>query len=142
MKVDVNQFKEIPSPHGVGLCVYGGMSDEIKAWTEYHDIKTEFHGRFTNFLFDGQDLDNCFNEGKVYDYVDGFSPNLNKHLHLGHASNFVIAKALQNMGIGKKYIANLGDTVTGAVDKFEPHSPHEAIAGSSCTYPSADVVKS
>lgn len=60
-----------------------------------------------------------FLEAQVFEYVDGFSPNLNKHLHLGHFSNLIFAKAFQSLGIGKKYIAILGDTLEGAVEKEE-----------------------
>ena len=55
----------------------------------------------------------------MYEYMDGFSPNLNKHLHVGHLSNFVIAKALQHMEVTKHTIAILGDTLDGSVDSQE-----------------------
>jgi arginyl-tRNA synthetase len=60
-----------------------------------------------------------FSPAKTYDYVDGFSPNLNKHLHLGHLSNFVYAKAFQSLGVGKKFVALLGDTLQGSVPQDE-----------------------
>ena len=49
--------------------------------------------------------------------MDGFSPNLNKELHIGHLSNLVIANAFQKLGVGKKFIAILGDTLKGKVNK-------------------------
>ena len=47
------------------------------------------------------------------------SPNLNKHLHIGHFSNFVLAKSFQTLEVSEQYISILGDTLSGDVAKEE-----------------------
>lgn len=134
MKLSVNLFKEVPKSIGNGICVYGNPSEEILEWAFYNNVKMSASGVFTNFSLDNLLLEDIFISHTVYDYVDGFSPNLNKYLHLGHASNFVIAKALQKMGVGKKFIANLGDTVTGEISK------HDALLKLIDTYAKYDYI--
>lgn len=45
--------------------------------------------------------------------MDGFSPNLNKVLHIGHFSNLIIAKAFVYMGVSGEILAIYGDTLDG-----------------------------
>lgn len=40
--------------------------------------------------------------------IDGFSPNLNKQLHVGHLRNLAIATALQRFLLNSKFVALLG----------------------------------
>ena len=120
MKINVNSLKDIPKHIGSGLCVYGPLSSEIQSWVEFHNLQTHKSGDFTNVVIpDDFDVENAFECSQPYEYVDGFSPNLNKHIHIGHVSNFVLAKALQKLGVGKSFIANLGDTLEGEVNKDE-----------------------
>lgn len=42
---------------------------------------------------------------------DGFSPNLNKKLHVGHLRNLAIANSLQRMFAGSKFVALLGHSL-------------------------------
>lgn len=122
MKIELNEIKEIPSNIGEGFCIYGKPSDKIKDWIKYHNFDIINSGNFTNILIPkGYDLYECFNIIKTYKWVDGFSPNLNKHLHLGHISNFVLAKAFQKMNVGENYLANLGDTLEGEVSKNDAY---------------------
>jgi arginyl-tRNA synthetase len=128
MKITVNEVKEIPGNFGEGVCVYGQPNEKIQAWIDYHGFETTQSGPYTNIiLHEEMELDEYFESFKPYAYVDGFSPNLNKHLHLGHVSNFVIAKALQSMGVGEQFIANLGDTLTGEVPKEEAYEKYLKI---------------
>jgi hypothetical protein len=47
--------------------------------------------------------------------MDGFSPNLNKKLHIGHFSNLVISKSFKSLGVCKKTVSIYGDTLDGEV---------------------------
>jgi hypothetical protein len=119
MKIEIGQVKEIPKQLGTGVCVYGSLSEEVKEWIDFHSLQTKSEKLYTNIFLPDVPMVDLFKVNTPYEFVDGFSPNLNKHLHLGHSSNFVLAKAFQSLGIGKKFIANLGDTVTGAVSKID-----------------------
>lgn len=121
MKIAIESVKLIPKEVSkyFGVCIYGELDDSIKEWINFHNLKHEQVGSYTNIHID-QNLEELFiNNSKSFEFVDGFSPNLNKHLHLGHASNLVLAKAFVSMGVAKKTIAILGDTFTGEVTKEE-----------------------
>lgn len=115
MKIDINKLKVAPiTPFS--LCVYGPVDEETKDWINYWKLETNTVKEFTNISFPkGVMLESMFNAPKIYDYMDGFSPNLNKHLHVGHLSNLALAKAFQNLKISKKTVAIFGDTLTGDV---------------------------
>lgn len=116
----------MPSEHGFGFCVYGEPEDKIIEWARLNGFKLETLEKYTNILVPrNYDISNCFEEFVPYKFVDGFSPNLNKHLHIGHMSNFVIAKTFQNMGIGENFISILGDTLTGDVPKEDALGMYE-----------------
>lgn len=118
MKIDINKIKLIPEKFGFGFCKWGELDEELLNWTQYHGLKTEKSGPFTNILLNEDIIiSDLFIEPKSYKYVDGFSPNLNKNLHVGHLSNLVIANAFQNMNIGEQFIAIFGDTLDGKVEK-------------------------
>lgn len=118
MKININTVKVAPKHFDFKLCVYGNPSEELLKWIKYWNIPTSYDDPFTNILIQpSHDLVKMFNDVKVYEYIDGFSPNLNKHLHLGHLSNFVLAKAFQKMKVGNKFIAIFGDTLNGEVSK-------------------------
>ena len=120
MKIDINKLKTTPSNFGFNFCVFGKPSDEIKDWCNHWNLQMIESGPYTNIIVnDNFNISEAFNDYKTYDYIDGFSPNLNQHLHVGHLSNLVIANAFQKLGIGKKFISILGDTLSGQVDKEE-----------------------
>lgn len=130
MKIDINKVKIIPNnlTTKFGFCVYGNPDQELIDWIEYWGLTTEISSKFTNiYVSDTFIMNQAFNEPKSYKYVDGFSPNLNKHLHIGHASNLVIANALQHMNIGENFIAILGDTLSGDVNKDDALSSYDEI---------------
>lgn len=118
MKIDINHIKQIPKDinSSFGVCVYGHPDKKIDDWIEYHNFKTEVVGPYTNIFID-KELSEIFNKPFTFSYLDGFSPNLNKHLHLGHLSNLVLAKAFFSLGVAKNTIAILGDTISGEVEK-------------------------
>lgn len=120
MKINPNLVKMMPSKLGDGLCVWGVPPEEVQQWCHENKIRQERSGDFTNFILP-QDRapEEFFTKPQPYRYLDGFSPNLNKHLHLGHLSNLVLAKAFQSIGIAQETIAILGDTLEGQVSKEE-----------------------
>jgi len=118
MKIDINKIKTTPSNFGFNFCVFGKPSDEIKDWCNHWNLQMIESGPYTNIIVNDEfKVSEAFNEPQTYEYIDGFSPNLNKHLHVGHFSNLIIANAFQKLGLGKKFIAILGDTLDGQVDK-------------------------
>jgi len=113
MKIDINKLKEIPSgiSSSFGLCQYGKeLSPEIKEWADFHEFKYEQSGPCVNVYVD-KDPAEIFLPYRTFKYMDGFSPNLDKHLHLGHLSNLVMAKAFQSLGVAKYTSSLLGDTL-------------------------------
>jgi arginyl-tRNA synthetase len=54
--------------------------------------------------------------------IDGFSPNLNKHMHAGHLKNLAVAAALSNIAGGGKAVAMLGASLgvkDGALQQYD-----------------------
>lgn len=128
MKIDINKIKTTPSELGFNFCVFGEPKEEIVNWCNHWNLKMENSGKYTNIILnDNTEITEIFNDIKQYQYIDGFSPNLNKHLHVGHFSNLIIANAFQKLGIGKKFIAIFGDTKDGFVEKedaLESYNKH------------------
>jgi arginyl-tRNA synthetase len=109
--LDISKIKTTPPNMGFGFCVFGEPSQEIKTWAGIHGFKLEPSGKFTNILIpEDYDLLKCFQKPLTPVYLDGFSPNLNKELHFGHYTNFIVAKALQCL-TQMKPVAILGDTL-------------------------------
>jgi len=122
MKIEINKIKTVPKGLGFNFCVYGEPSEEIQKWCKYWDFKTEPSGPYTNIILtDDVDIKNIFVGPKKYHYIDGFSPNLNKNLHVGHLSNLVLANAFQHLGLGDEFISIFGDTLNGEVTKDEAY---------------------
>lgn len=120
MQIDINKIKVTPKNLPFNFCVYGEPSQELIDWANYWHLQLEKSGAYTNILLsDDTNIFDIFNNPTIYEYGDFFSPNLNKHLHLGHMSNLIIAKCLQSLSISKKTIAILGDTLEGSVDKSD-----------------------
>ena len=117
MKLNPNILKVTPKNLGFNFCVFGDPTQEIMDWINHWKLKYEKVSGFTNIFINDKNINEIFDVRDPYEYIDGFSPNLNKHLHLGHLSNLIFAKSLQKLGLGKKFIAILGDTISGSVDK-------------------------
>lgn len=118
MKLNINKVKLKPKHLNFGFCVYGDPSQEIIDWANFWNLKLEKSGTYTNIEINTDtDLFQIFETPNLFEYGDFFSPNLNKHLHLGHLSNLIIAKCFQSLGLAKNTIAILGDTLDGAVSK-------------------------
>lgn len=122
MKLSINKIKTIPKTINdeFGFCVFGEPNDEIKSWIRHHKFETYQSGRYTNIKI-GIDVNvnDIFLNRVPFVYMDGFSPNLNKKLHLGHFSNLVLARAFKELGVCKNTVSIFGDTLTGAVSKEE-----------------------
>lgn len=127
MKININEIRTLPSNMEFGFCVYGEPSDKIKSWSKHWGfLVQEGVGGYTNILVPkNYDISECFEKFSQYKYVDGFSPNLNKNLHVGHMSNFILAKAFQSLDVGDSFISILGDTLDGAVEKGEAFNMYE-----------------
>ena len=120
MKININNIQK----NKFGFCIFGKPGKTIQSWINHWELKTDKSGKFTNIYIDKNINDLFLDTFEPYEYVDGFSPNLNKHLHVGHLSNLCIASAFQNMGIGNQFISILGDTLDGKVeqnDAFEKY---------------------
>lgn len=116
---DSSVFKVIPSNlgKGFGFCVYGDLNDDVLELASEFNFLMEKGEKYTNFFPTKEtNFGKMFFE-KKFKYMDGFSPNLNKHLHIGHFSNLVLAKAFQKMNTAEQYISILGDTLSGDVSK-------------------------
>lgn len=129
MKISINELKFTPSTLiGVNVCVYGEPTGKVKEWIEFWKLPINYQKPYSNmFIRSDMDLNEMFEAPPTFEYVDGFSPNLNKHLHIGHLSNLVLAKAYQGLGVGKKFIAIFGDTLGGSVTKDEALIAYENI---------------
>ncbi len=118
MKISYKELTPIPkeiSPN-FGFCSYDALSNDLKLWVEYHKLHVEHLECYTNiFIPQGINVRDLFYDLEphvVFDYMDGFSPNLNKNLHIGHLSNLVLAKAFKSLSVVKEIVALLGDTLT------------------------------
>jgi arginyl-tRNA synthetase len=121
IKINPNDLREIPKDKGdFGFCVYGDLTNvsnsakfmTIIQWMNYWGFRAQKSGPYTNILIPKSfDLSECFYKREPHKYMDGFSPNLNKYLHLGHFSNLIIAKTFKFMGIAEQTVAILGDTL-------------------------------
>lgn len=126
MKIDINKLKTTPKNLEFNLCVYGEVSDEITQWINYWKFSKESIGNYTNIILPNDvNFEDIFIQKESVEYFDGFSPNLNKNLHLGHISNLILAKSLQKLDICKKTIAILGDTLEGNVNKKDALSKYK-----------------
>jgi arginyl-tRNA synthetase len=130
LKININTVNVIPPnfQNGkFGVCVFGDLTDELQEWSNFWKFEVE-KTKFTNiYIPETINLSNIFEPYKTYDYVDAFSPNLNKYLHLGHLSQFVIAKAVKGLNISDNFISIYGDTVTGDITKTQAINQLEKI---------------
>lgn len=119
MKISLNKIKLIPAKFGFGFCVYGDIPEEISNWVKFWNFELQIEKNYTNIIIGDINIFNIFDTPKQFKFGDLFSPNLNKHLHLGHLSNLIIGKSLYTLGIVENTVAILGDTLEGAVDKSD-----------------------
>lgn len=118
MKIDINKIKTTPSEFGFNFCVFGEPTQEIIDWCNYWNLTIDKSGKYSNIIInDDFKPKMAFNETEKFECLDGFSPNLNKELHVGHLSNLIISNALQKLNVSNETIAIFGDTLEGKVEK-------------------------
>lgn len=127
MKINIQSLKQVPNflkkDNTLELCYFGAVTNEIKSWIDFHQLESYVAGNFTNIKIpDSKDINSMFIAPEQYTYLDGFSPNLNKSLHIGHFSNYVLAKAFYKLGIGKNTLSIYGDLLEGDVEKSTAYS--------------------
>jgi len=121
MKININLVKVVPKSINISnrdnnsfaVCVYGQPSEEIEQWINYHQFKSEYIDNYTNIFIPNDTvlLSDIFLDAKCFEWMDSFSPNLNKELHIGHFSNLVLGKSFKSLGICKKTVSIYGDTL-------------------------------
>jgi len=120
MKININLLKITPNSTSKNLEVglYGPSDLVIDAWAKHHQLKISTLNGYTNIeIHDQINLSDLFIKSIPYEWLDGFSPNLNKKLHIGHLSNLVLAKAFKNLGVCKNTVSIYGDTLKEGLDK-------------------------
>lgn len=120
MKIDINKLKVVPKSvsNDFKLCVFGKPEIEVQDWIDFHKFNIEKTENYTNIILPNNIvLSDIFLEHKTFEWLDGFSPNLNKKLHIGHFSNLVIGKAFQTLGVCNKTVSIYGDTLDGEIKK-------------------------
>jgi len=120
MKININKVRIVPKniSKDFQLCVFGQPSEEVNDWIIFHNLLTSKNGQFTNINIPDDILfKDLFVEKESFKYMDGFSPNLNKHLHIGHLSNLVLAKSFWSMSVANNTVSIYGDTLDGEVSK-------------------------
>lgn len=120
MKIEITKLKTVPKKLSADfeLCIFGNPDAEVQAWICHHDFATRKSGPFTNIKID-KPVEDLFLVSEPYVFLDGFSPNISKKLHIGHFSNLVLAKAFKMLGMGNKTVSILGDTLHGDLPKEE-----------------------
>jgi len=122
MKLDINKLHPIPKKIGIStfwLAVYSKPNKEIEEFINFHNLKVEESGKYTNILiWEDWNIFNLFKQPEQFAYMDGFSPNINKSLHAWHLANLVTAKAFQKLWITEKTIALMGDTLQWTNEKY------------------------
>lgn len=107
MKISIDKLRI--SPDGEQLCFYG-KDEEVEAWLNHHKLETNEKNGFVNFNLNTEknSIGDYFHPVEKITFMDGFSPNLNKRLHVGHLSNLIIAQALNKFGVNdfNVYIIN------------------------------------
>lgn len=117
-KIDINKFKVAPKSlyQDFTLCIYGEIDNEMLFWAKQHGVLLNQTDKYVNFILpENFNCDDAFIQPPNFEWLDGFSPNLNKKLHIGHFSNLVLGKAFQSLGVCKNTVSIYGDTLTGDI---------------------------
>ena len=112
MKIKIDKVRVTPKEIKEHCAVYQ-ITDEVLQWIDYHGLKTNKHEKgYLNIEIEDLDLrfNDLFSVDESFVYFDGFSPNLNKSLHLGHLSNLIYASSISNLCKHLKPVSILNDT--------------------------------
>lgn len=143
MKININKVKVNPKSKDFELCVFGVPDSEVKQWIDINKFQSYQKDGYTNIIItDDIDLTNVFESGKKFNWMDGFSPNLNKKLHIGHFSNLVLSKAFNSLGVCDKTVSIYGDTLQGEVSKEDAISSLEIYQKEFNFYPDKSFMAS
>lgn len=97
--------KILPKNIGIGFC----SREEISTPNKY---RHEHCGIWHNYFFTKEDFLWPKLNKEVPKYrIDGFSPNLNKQLHVGHLRNLVLASSLQKILPNSEFMVWFGGTL-------------------------------
>lgn len=95
-------LRPLPSSMGVGFCSLTPLDqpdyrqEKVDIYYNYHFTKQNWHWPIP------------FQVNDTVKIVDGFSPNLNKKLHIGHLRNLAIANAFSKMFPHWQFVALVG----------------------------------
>lgn len=105
-------IRPLPDIYGTGF-----VSDDAISTEGY---RFEQAGRYRNYHFTEKNW--CWplpETAKPTLIIDGFSPNLNKQLHVGHLRNLAIAASLSRILIPSKFVALLGHSLGVEKEAYE-----------------------
>ncbi len=118
MKININKLKVNPKSKNFELSVFGLPDAEVQEWITKNNLQSYTKENYTNIILtEHTNLSMLFYCGKYFKWMDGFSPNLNKKLHIGHFSNLVLAKAFKSLEVCDYTVSIYGDTLDGEVKK-------------------------
>jgi len=100
-------IKPIPTNIGVGVSSFEEHPEYVSLGYEAEQV-----GRYWNYRFTTRNWQWPVKPKTDHEYViDGFSPNLNKELHIGHLRNLSVATSLSRIFYNAKMVAMLGAAV-------------------------------
>src|SRR5277367_2282430 len=112
-----SKMRPLPTMQGVGFFTMAPLPED-----QAKGFRVEVKGRYHNYHATPANWSWPELPKQKTDYViDGFSPNLNKFLHIGHLRNLALAKSLSEILDGSKFVAMLGyslGTIEGAEHKL------------------------
>ena len=88
MKTSINNFKVVPKTvkNNFELCVFGQLNEEQQQWVDNNNLKTYQSGNYTNIIIPEEvNFSSIFQPEHQFEWLDGFSPNLNKKLHIAQS---------------------------------------------------------
>lgn len=109
-RINVNEVRVIPGDV-FGFCVYGEPSERVFEWANSWGFRISESGDYTNILVPlNFDVTECFEKFKQFKYIDGFTHNLGKEIHIGQLFDFILTKSFLRMGVAEKSLAIIGDS--------------------------------
>lgn len=112
MKINISKISVTPNNISEHCAVYN-VTSEIEEWVSANGLTAVKHPKgYLNIHIDALEYryEDLFTVDEPFYYFDGFSPNLNKELHLGHLSNLVYASAIANLCGYLNPVSILNDT--------------------------------
>lgn len=118
MKININLFKVSPCYKYIGIH-RNNVTLEINEWFRFHGFELIREGDYINIEIP-VNITDVFSVKEFSTLMDGFSPNRNKKLHIGHLSNLIIAKALSSLNENTVTIYTVNN-VDGIADEYTVH---------------------